>query len=191
VVRLPPGDATFKRRPGVAVPVREFARDPPVEHRVGEALRVADETVAVAESCTGGLVGSLLTDVPGASNYLDRSVVTYSYDAKRDLLAVDREALDEHGAVSAPVTRQMAGAARDTADAEWGVATTGVAGPTGGTEATPVGTVFVGLARAAPWGSGDSWARVERYEFDGDRLQVKERIARQALRDLHEAAADG
>jgi len=175
-----------RRRPYM----REFAADPPVEERVGEALREADATVAVAESCTGGLVGSLLTDVPGASDYLDRVVVPYSYGAKRDLLAVDREALDEHGAVSAPVAAAMARGARDTADATWGLATTGVAGPTGGTEETPVGTVFVGVAHAADWGTGDSWAAVERHEYDGDRLAVKEQIARGALAELLAVVGD-
>lgn len=156
----------------------------PVEERVGEALREREETVAVAESCTGGLVGSIITDVPGSSDYFDRSVVTYSYDAKRDLLAVTREALDEHGAVSEPVARQMARAVRDTADTTWGVATTGVAGPAGGSDETPVGTAFVAVAHAAPWESGDSTVAVERYEFDGDRGAVKHRIAEQALADL-------
>lgn len=170
--------------------MREYAADPPVEERVGEALRAADATLAVAESCTGGLVGSLLTDVPGSSDYLDRSVVTYSYDAKRALLAVERETLDAHGAVSEPVARRMARAVRDTADVDWGLSTTGVAGPTGGSADTPVGTVYVGVARAAPWGSGDSWARVERHEFDGTRLEIKEQIARRALADLL-AAVEG
>jgi len=156
----------------------------PIERRVGEALRAADETVAVAESATGGLVGSLLTDVPGSSDYFDRSLVTYAYDAKRAALAVDREALDEHGAVSEPVARQMAKAARDVADTDWGVATTGIAGPDGGTDETPVGTVFVGVASAAPWGSGDSRTTVERHTFDGSRTENKGRFARQALRDL-------
>ncbi|WP_226012560.1 CinA family protein [Halomicrobium salinisoli] len=159
----------------------------PIEDRVGEALREAEATVAVAESCTGGLIGSLLTDVPGSSDYFDRSLVTYSYDAKRDLLAVAREALDDHGAVSDPVARQMARGVRDTADADWGVATTGVAGPTGGTEETPVGTAYVAVAYAAPWGSGESRTTVERYEFEGDRTEVKARIARQALADLLDA----
>lgn len=163
--------------------MREFAETPPVEERIGDALREAGETVAVAESCTGGLVGSLLTDVPGSSDYFDRSLVTYSYDAKMELLGVDREALDAEGAVSEPVARQMARGARDTAGTDWAVATTGVAGPTGGTPEKPVGTVYVGVAHGADWGTGDSWARVERYEFDGNRLQVKEQIARQALRD--------
>jgi nicotinamide-nucleotide amidase len=167
--------------------MRQFASDPPVEERVGDRLREADATVAVAESCTGGLIGTLLTDVPGASDYFDRSLVTYAYDAKRELLAVPREDLDEHGAVSEPVARAMARGARDTADATWGVATTGVAGPGGGTEETPVGTAFVGVAYAAPWGTGESTTTVERYEFDGDRLAVRERVARRALADLADA----
>ena len=164
--------------------MRQFAEDAPVEARVGEALRDREETLAVAESCTGGLVGSLLTDVPGASDYFDRSVVTYSYDSKRDLLAVDRESLDEHGAVSEPVAREMARGVRDTADVTWGLATTGVAGPTGGSEETPVGTAFVGVAYAGEWGSGASYATATRHEYDGDRPAVKERIARGALRTL-------
>lgn len=161
-----------------------------IQVRVGEALRETDATVAVAESCTGGLIGSLLTDVPGSSDYFDRSVVTYSYDAKRDLLAVDREALDEAGAVSEAVAREMARGVRDTADTTWGIATTGVAGPSGGTEATPVGTAYVGVAYAAPWGTGDSFASVERYEFDGDRRTVKRKIAEQALTDLRDAVRE-
>ncbi|MFB6171312.1 MAG: CinA family protein [Haloarculaceae archaeon] len=164
--------------------MREYADDPPVEERLGDALRAADETLAVAESCTGGLIGSLLTDVPGSSDYFDRSLVTYSYDAKRQVLAVDREALDEFGAVSEPVARAMARAARDTADATWGLSTTGVAGPAGGTDEKPVGTVFVGVARAAPWGTGESRTEVTRYEFDGTRREIKEQIARRALGDV-------
>lgn len=158
--------------------------DAPIEKRVGEALSESDATVAVAESCTGGLIGSLLTDVPGSSDYFDRSLVTYSYDAKRDLLAVAREELDAAGAVSEPVARQMARGVRDTADVTWGVATTGVAGPSGGTPDTPVGTAYVAVAYAAPWGSDDSTSSVERYEFEGDRATVKRRIAEQALADL-------
>jgi nicotinamide-nucleotide amidase len=163
--------------------MREFAADPPVEETVGDALRDADHTVATAESCTGGLVGSLLTDVPGSSDYFDRGYVTHAYDAKLDH-GVAREALDEHGAVSEPVARQMARGVRDRAGTTWGVATTGVAGPGGGTEETPVGTVYVGVAYAGDWGSEASFATVARCEFDGDRLAVKEQIARAALQQL-------
>jgi len=96
--------------------------DDPIEQRVGAALRERDETLAVAESCTGGLVGSLVTDVSGSSAYFDRSLVTYSYRAKQELLAVSREALDDHGAVSEPVAAEMARSVRDTAGTDWGVA---------------------------------------------------------------------
>ena len=165
------------------------ADDSSVEARVGDLLRARGETVAVAESCTGGLVGSLLTDVPGSSDYFDRSVVTYSYRAKQDLLAVSREALDAHGAVSGPVAEEMARAVRDTAETDWGVATTGIAGPTGGSPDTPVGTVYVAVAWAAPWETGESGASVTHHEFEGSRAQVKATIARQALEELAAAAA--
>jgi len=160
--------------------------DDPIEQRVGTALRERDETLAVAESCTGGLVGSLVTDVSGSSAYFDRSLVTYSYDAKQELLAVSREALDDHGAVSEPVAAEMARGVRDTAGTDWGVATTGVAGPTGGSPETPVGTVHIAVAHAAPWETGQSGCTVRHYEFDGSRTEVKAKIARQALMDLLE-----
>ena len=159
----------------------------PIEVRVGEALRETEGTVAVAESCTGGLIGSLLTDVPGSSEYFDRSLVTYSYEAKLTALGVARESLDEHGAVSEPVAREMAAGVRDVAGTDWGVSTTGIAGPEGGPPKKPVGTVYVGLAFRGEWGSGESYTRVERHEFDGDRTQIKERIARRALSTLLDA----
>lgn len=163
--------------------MHEFAADPPIEERIGDLLRDADHTVATAESCTGGLIGSLLTDVPGSSDYFDRSLVTYSYDAKLDL-GVSREALDEYGAVSEPVARQMAQRVRDTAGTTWGVSTTGIAGPSGGTAEKPVGTVFIAVAYAGDWGSQTSFATTERQEYDGSRLEIKEQIARGALRKL-------
>lgn len=155
--------------------------DDPLEERLGDALRDADETIAVAESCTGGLLGSMLTDVPGSSDYFDRGYVTYSYDAKLEELGVSRESLDEHGAVSEPVAAEMARGARDVAGTTWGVATTGIAGPSGGTEEKPVGTVFVGVAYAGEWGSKQSYATVERHQFDGSRTEIKAQIARKAL----------
>jgi nicotinamide-nucleotide amidase len=156
----------------------------PIEQRVGERLSDRGETIAVAESATGGLIGSLLTDVPGASAYFDRSLVTYAYEAKLEELAVARETLDEVGAVSQAVAGQMAAGVRDRSGTDWGLATTGVAGPDGGSAETPVGTVYIGLSRAAAWESGDSWTAVSRYEFDGDRAACKGQFARQALADL-------
>ncbi len=155
-----------------------------IEKRVGDVLRESDATVATAESCTGGLIGSLLTDVPGSSDYFDRGLVTYSYDAKMEHVGVTREALDEHGAVSEPVARQMARGVRDVAGTTWGVATTGIAGPSGGTEEKPVGTVFIGVAYAGEWASGKSYSVVARHEFDGSRQEIKAQIARQALSNL-------
>ncbi|MFA9426440.1 CinA family protein [Natronorubrum sp. A-ect3] len=151
---------------------------------VGDALRARGETVAVAESCTGGLIGAAITAVPGASDYFDSALATYAYDAKRRHLGVSREALDEHGAVSEPVARQMAQGVRDVTNATWGVATTGIAGPTGGTEDNPVGTVYIGVAYAGPWGSESSFASVSRYVFDGDRDAVRTKTVEQALEDL-------
>jgi nicotinamide-nucleotide amidase len=158
--------------------------DASISQRVGTALAEREETLAIAESCTGGLVGSLLTDVAGSSAYFDRSLVTYSYEAKQELLAVSRESLDDHGAVSDPVAAEMARGVRDTAGTDWGVATTGVAGPTGGSPETPVGTVYIAVARAAPWETGRSDCTVNHYEFDGSRTAIKAKIARQALSDL-------
>ncbi|WP_049921227.1 CinA family protein [Halopiger djelfimassiliensis] len=151
---------------------------------VGETLRSREETLAVAESCTGGLIGAAITAVPGASDYFDAGVAAYAYDAKRRQLGVSREALDEHGAVSEPVAREMARGVRDVADVTWGVSATGIAGPSGGTEEHPVGTVYVGVAYAGPWGSESSFATVSRYEFDGDRAAVRDETVEQALSDL-------
>jgi nicotinamide-nucleotide amidase len=161
------------------------AEEPPVERRVGDALREADETVAVAEAATGGLVGALLTAPSGASDYFDRSFVTYSYDSLREVLAVPRERLDEHGAVSGPAVAAMARAARDRARADWGLAVAGIAGPGGGTDDRPVGTCIVSVARAAPWESGDSETTTERHVLDGgSRADRRERFTRRALADL-------
>lgn len=160
-----------------------------IAESVGEQLRNRGETVATAESATGGLVASLLTDVPGASDYLDRGFVTYAYGAKTGTLGVDRGLLDEHGAVSEPVAAAMCESARDLAGTTWGVSVTGVAGPTGGTEAKPVGTTFIGVAYAGAWGTGTTYSTVTHYTFDGDRRKIKERAAIQALEELRAALA--
>jgi len=152
-----------------------------IEARLGDRLREEGSTLATAESATGGLVASRITDVPGASDYFDRGVVTYAYDAKRELLGVTREALDEHGAVSETVARQMARRVRDLSGTTWGLSVTGIAGPSGGSPEKPVGTVYLGVAYAAEWGSGASYAAVERHEFDGDRATVKAKAAEGAL----------
>ncbi|MFW5917835.1 MAG: CinA family protein [Halorubrum sp.] len=155
-----------------------------MEEALAGLLADRDATLAVAESLTGGLVGSRVTDVPGASAYFDRGFVTYAYDAKREVLGVSRESLDAEGAVSASVAEQMAAGARDRADATWAVSTTGIAGPDGGTATKPVGLVYVGVAYAAPWGTQESFVRSERVVLDGDRENIKHAAVNTALTSL-------
>ena len=170
-----------------------------VRDELTEAFADGEQYIAAAESATGGLVGSLITDIPGASDFFDRSVVTYTYEAKLEELCVSREALDEDGAVSAPVAREMARGVRDKAGTTWGVSTTGIAGPTGGTDEKPVGTVYVGVAYAGDWGTQESYAKAERYVFEADvdgngdsdtqaRHYLKRRFAETALKKLVEEA---
>jgi nicotinamide-nucleotide amidase len=165
------------------------AEDRPIERRVGEALSSTDATVAVAESCTGGLIGSLLTDVPGASEYFMQGFIAYAYDTHRTLLGVDRETLDAHGAVSAESAGEMARTARDRADSTWGLAATGVLGPGGGSPEKPAGTTFIAVSYAGEWESRTSETTVEQYTLDGDRQELKEAVARTALDALYEAIA--
>ena len=160
------------------------ATDTDLANRVGDVLRERGETLSVAESCTGGLLGGAITAVPGSSDYFEAGLTVYAYDAKRRQLGVSREALDEHGAVSEPVAREMARGVRDVTDVTWGVSVTGIAGPGGGTEDDPVGTVYVGVAYAGPWGSNDSYATVSRHEFDGDRAAVRTRTVEASLEAL-------
>jgi len=153
--------------------------------RVGDSLRETETMVSVAESSTGGLVCSRLTDVPGSSDYLDRGVVSYSNAAKVEVLGVDSETLDEHGAVSAQTAREMATGVRELGNTAWGVSTTGVAGPGGGTPHTPVGTVYIGVAHGE--GETSSVVSVGCYEFDATRQECKRQFTRQALADLLDA----
>jgi nicotinamide-nucleotide amidase len=115
---------------------------------VGRLLREAGRTLAVAESCSGGLVAELVTAIPGASDYFRGGIVAYANSAKQALLDVPGELLERHGSVSDPVARAMAEGARRRFGADLGVATTGISGPGGGTPEKPVGLVHVALARA-------------------------------------------
>jgi nicotinamide-nucleotide amidase len=113
---------------------------------VGTLLRRKNATLAVAESCTGGLIADLLTDVPGSSDYFLFSAVTYANQAKMKILTVRAETLEKYGAVSEPTAGEMARGAKNVVDATYGLATSGIAGPGGGTDDKPVGTVCIGLA---------------------------------------------
>ena len=139
-------------------------------------------TVALAESCTGGLVASTITDVAGSSGYFLGGVVSYSNDAKMALLEVPQSALDAHGAVSAQVAKQMATGAQARFGAALTASVTGVAGPDGGSPEKPVGLTYVALADG-------SAVEVRRFTFAGDRAANREAAARAALEWLVEAAA--
>lgn len=140
----------------------------------GRLLIAAGLTVALAESCTGGLIAKLLTDRPGASAFLERGAVTYANAAKTGWLKVPAAVLAAQGAVSAECARAMARGVRRAAGTDLGLAVTGIAGPEGGTPDKPVGTVYLALADAA----GE---RVEAFRFRGDRDQVRQRSACTAL----------
>lgn len=148
-----------------------------MEALVGSLLRARRATLAVAESCTGGLIASRLTDIPDSSAYFERGVVAYSEQAKQDLLGVPAELLRSHGAVSAEVARAMAEGVRLRSGATFALSTTGIAGPSGGTPEKPVGLVYIGLA----W-EGGALAREER--LIGERTLIKYRAAQMALETL-------
>lgn len=146
-------------------------------HSTIGALRAAGRRAVTAESCTGGLIAGLLTEIPGASDVLGRGFIVYSNQAKTDLLGVPSEILQRHGAVSAETVRAMAeGALRASGDdADIAVAVSGVAGPDGGSPAKPVGTVYVGVA------TRDAPAAAEHHLFPGDRTNIRLRTAEAAL----------
>ena len=141
---------------------------------VGRMLLERRLTLAVAESCTGGLLGHRLTNVPGSSAYFERGVLVYSNRSKEELLGVPDSVLRTHGAVSAPCAEAMARGVATLTSAPCALAVTGIAGPDGGTPTKPVGTVFVGLAVR-----GETLAR--RFHFAGDRAAVKWQSTQTAL----------
>ncbi|MEU7135807.1 CinA family protein [Streptomyces sp. NPDC046261] len=138
------------------------------------ALRERGHTVAAAESLTGGLAVAWLTEAPGASRTVRGSVTAYATDVKRDVLGVDGPLLEERGAVDADVARQMARGVRDLLGADWGIATTGVAGPDE-QDGQSVGTVFVAVA------GPDGTDHVRRLSLDGDRAAVRAGSVRAVL----------
>ena len=145
-----------------------------LERVVGDMLVERGLRIAVAESCTGGLITSRLTDVPGSSRYVDQSVITYSNEAKTELLGVPAALIHEHGAVSEPVANAMADGIKVRARSDVGVAVTGIAGPTGGTPEKPVGTVVV--AAVTP-----NDRRCRTFRFYGEREHVKFQASQSAL----------
>jgi PncC family amidohydrolase len=153
--------------------------DQPLEIQIGELLRQRGLRLAVAESCTGGLIGDRITNVAGSSTYFIGGVISYAYEAKVRLLGVRWETLEAHGAVSRETVLEMARGVRNVLAVDIGLAVSGIAGPAGGTPDKPVGTTWIGLS--AP-GYEQAWLN----QLEGDRLQIKERAAGRALQYLAE-----
>jgi len=151
------GDAVFTTR-----------EEDTLESVVGDLLRAAGSTLTAAESCTGGLFSQRITAVPGSSDYFLGAAITYSNLLKTQLVGVPAEMIDEHGAVSEPVARAMAEGARRTLGSDWAVGITGVAGPGGGSEAKPVGTVHLAVA-----GPRDGEVEHRQLRLPGDRDRVR------------------
>jgi PncC family amidohydrolase len=152
------------------------------------SLREREARVAVAESCTGGRIASAFTALAGASDYFLGGVVAYSNDVKADVLGVEREVLEHHGAVSRQVARQMASGALRLFGADFAIATTGIAGPGGGSAEKPVGTVWIAVACR---GNDDSDGIEEGVEtkllqLDGSREEIMNRAVEEAVKFLHD-----
>jgi nicotinamide-nucleotide amidase len=134
------------------------ANDDTLASVVGNLLRSSGETLSIAESCTGGGLGQMLTEIPGSSDYFWGGVIAYDNSVKIGLLGVNPEDLEKFGAVSATVAEQMAAGVKNRLSTTWGLSITGIAGPTGGTETKPVGLVYIGLA-----GPGDEVTSFEHH----------------------------
>lgn len=160
----------------------EGERTEALEAVVGQLLLKHKRTLALAESCTGGLIGHRITDVPGSSEYFVGGIVAYSYDAKEHLLGVQHNTLYDHGAVSAETAIEMARGARRTLGTDIGLSVTGIAGPGGGLPGKPVGLVYICL-------SARNFERVEKFVWEKDRAGNKWESSESALQMLLEYLA--
>ncbi|HEY4718039.1 MAG TPA: CinA family protein [Anaerolineales bacterium] len=149
--------------------------DKSLEVTLGEKLRARGLRLAVAESCTGGLIGHRVTNVAGSSTYYVGSVTAYAYEAKVRLLGVTWENLEKHGAVSAETVAEMARGIRRALAADVGIAVSGIAGPGGGMPGKPVGLVWIAV-------SAKDDLLTRQFNFKGERISVKEQAAEEALR---------
>jgi nicotinamide-nucleotide amidase len=145
-----------------------------LERKIGKILQERSLTLGLAESCTGGLVTSRITDVPGSSAYFMAGFVTYSNEAKTKFLSVPDKIIARHGAVSNIVAERMAKGVHAAAGVDIGVSITGIAGPAGGSAEKPVGTVFIGLATKKE-------VFVRKFLFSGNRREVRKRSSEEAL----------
>lgn len=150
------------------------------EKSAGEALREKGLTLAVAESCTGGLLGNLITDEAGSSDYFIGGVIAYGNEVKKNLLRVKSPTLKAHGAVSKETAGEMAKGVRERLKTDIGVSITGIAGPGGGSVEKPVGTVFIAVSKGRR-------TAVQKFLFKGSRKSIKKKSAEAALKMLLEA----
>ncbi len=151
--------------------------------RVGELLAGHHQMLATAESCTGGWIAKTITDVPGSSAWFDCGLAAYSYEAKQALLRVSAETLLRHGAVSEETVLEMVAGALVQSGASISVAVTGIAGPAGGTEEKPLGTVWIG------WKRRGGYPRTRLFHFQGSRESVRRQTVAAALRGLEDILA--
>lgn len=179
--KAPDRDEASKMLETVARQIREklgenvFSEsDQSMEQVVGSMLLERGKTLAIAESCTGGLVSDRITDVSGSSEYFKGGILAYNNQVKVDLLGVSSEVLNQHGSVSPPVAIQMAQGVKKLLKADYGIGITGIAGPTGATPQKPVGLVYIALASPQKAYSGE-------FRFSGDRAIIKRRASQMAL----------
>ncbi len=149
------------------------------EGEIGPLMRQRRATLSVAESCTGGLIAHRITNVSGSSDYFEMGIVSYSNRSKVELLNVPSSQIDRYGAVSHQVAEKMARGVRLRAKTDIGLATTGIAGPLGGTPQKPVGTVFIGLDH-------EGGTEVRAFHFKGNREEIKEKASQKGLEMLME-----
>lgn len=146
--------------------------------RLGRQLKAKGAKIATAESCTGGGIAQAITEIPGSSEWFDRGFVTYSNAAKIQMLGVRPETLERHGAVSAETAAEMAAGALARSEADCAIAVTGIAGPGGGTEAKPVGTVFIA------WQWRGQEVRISKNLFQGSRRQIRAETVKAAIEGM-------
>jgi len=152
----------------------------PVVKQIHNFLLKNRKTVAVAESCTGGLLSNLLTHIPGSSQYFTLGLVVYSNATKRTILKIPASVIYNKGAVSGSVAKAMARGVRKIANSDFGIGITGIAGPTGGTLQKPVGTVFIAIA-------SKNKKTCQRFKFTGRRLTIRKKAALKSLELLKKA----
>ena len=151
-----------------------------LEEQVGKALKERKLTLSVAESCTGGLMASRITDIPGSSQYFRGGIIAYQNDVKESILGVPPEVISEYGVISEETVRAMATGCQRLFASDIAVAITGLAGPGGGTAETPVGLVYIGVATS-------TGVVAHRFQWSGDRIQNKKSAVHAAITLIREA----